>query len=94
MPSRAGITTGHPLTTWELLTETDQKTAGHELDELMLPQQRFPGHGTNFGVWGTAPKKVSVNSWPAERRGATAAMRTYQAGSGHVLGTGYLRVSA
>ena len=42
MPSRAGTTTGHPVTTWELLTETDQKTAGHELDELTLPQQRFP----------------------------------------------------
>jgi hypothetical protein len=42
MPSRAGITTGHPLTTWELLTKADQKTAGHELDELTLPQQRFP----------------------------------------------------
>ena len=41
MPSRAGTVTGHPVTTWELLTETDQKTAAHELDELTYPSKGF-----------------------------------------------------
>jgi len=31
----------------------------------------------NFGLWGTAPKKDSVNSWLAERRAGVSAIRTW-----------------
>jgi hypothetical protein len=31
----------------------------------------------NFGRWGTAPKKDSVNSWLAERRAGVPAIRTW-----------------